>query len=76
MGGDMCIDVAGLVGQITVTGGCCLNGDEMIAHTFDASGILVVFWWLVYTGGQFLLSSWCIRLLHRKVDLSVVVEEL
>ena len=39
MGGDMCIDVAGLVGQITVTGGCCLNGDEMIAHTFDVSGI-------------------------------------
>ena len=39
MGGDMCIDVAGLVGQITVTDGCCLNGDEMIAHTFDASGI-------------------------------------
>ena len=39
LGGDMCIDVAGLVGQITVTGGCCLNGDEIIAHTFDVSGI-------------------------------------
>ena len=39
MGGDMCIDMAGFVGQITVTGGCCLNSDEMIAHTFDASGI-------------------------------------
>ena len=35
----MCIDMAGFVGQITVTGSCCLNGDEMIVHTFDASGI-------------------------------------
>ena len=39
MGGDMCIDVAGLVGKIIVTGSCCLNGDEMIAHTLDVSGI-------------------------------------
>ena len=35
----MCIDVAGFVGQITVTGSCCLKGDEMIAHTLGASGI-------------------------------------
>ena len=35
----MCINVVGLVGQITVTGSCCLNGHEIIAHTFDASGI-------------------------------------
>ena len=39
VGGDICIDMAGFVGQITVTGCCCLNSDEMIAHTFDASGI-------------------------------------
>ena len=39
IGVDMCIDMVGFVGQITVTGGCCLNGDEMIAHTFDASGM-------------------------------------
>ena len=39
MGGDMCINVAGLVGQITVTGGCCLNGDEMMAYMLGASGI-------------------------------------
>ena len=37
--GVLCINVAGFVGQITVTGGCCLKGDEMIAHTFGASGI-------------------------------------
>ena len=36
---DICIDIVGFVGQITVTGGCCLNGDEMIAHTLDASGM-------------------------------------
>ena len=35
----MCINVAGFVGQITVTGGCCLKGDEMIAHTLRASGM-------------------------------------
>ena len=39
MGGDICIDMVGFVGQITVTGGCCLNGDEMITYTFDASGM-------------------------------------
>ena len=37
--GDMCINVAGFVGQITVTGSCCLNGDEMIAYTLGASGM-------------------------------------
>ena len=35
----MCIDVVGFVGQITVTGGCCLKGDEMIAHTLGTSGM-------------------------------------
>ena len=35
----MCVDVAGFVGQIIVTGSCCLKGDEMIAHTFGASGM-------------------------------------
>ena len=38
IGGDMCIDIAGFVGKITVTGSCCLKGDEMIAHTLDVSG--------------------------------------
>ena len=35
----MCIDVAGFAGQITVTGGYCLKGDEMIADTLGARGI-------------------------------------
>ena len=35
----MYIDVAGFVGQITVTGGCCLKGDEIIAHTLGVSGM-------------------------------------
>ena len=39
IGGDMCIDMVGFVGQITVTGGCCLNGNEIIAHTSDVSGM-------------------------------------
>ena len=39
IGGDICIDIAGFVGQITVTGGCSLNGNEMIAHTLDVSGM-------------------------------------
>ena len=39
IGGDICTDMVGLVGQITVTGSCCLNGDEMIVHTLDASGM-------------------------------------
>ena len=38
VGGDICTEMVGFVGQITVTGGCGLNGDEMIAHTLDASG--------------------------------------
>ena len=37
--GDICTDMVGFVGQITVTGGCCLNGDETIAHTLDVSGM-------------------------------------
>ena len=39
IGGDMCTDMVSFVGQITVTGGCCLNGDEIIAHTLDVSGM-------------------------------------
>ena len=39
IGGDMCIDAAGFVRQIIVTGSCCLKGDEMIAHTLGASGM-------------------------------------
>ena len=35
----MCTDMVGFVGQITVTEGCWLNGDEMIAHTLDVSGM-------------------------------------
>ena len=39
IGGDICTDILGFVGQMTVTGACCLNADEMIGHTLDASGI-------------------------------------
>ena len=35
----MFTDMVGFVGQIIVTGSCCLNGHEMIAHTLDVSGM-------------------------------------
>ena len=39
MGGVMWVVAVGFVGQMIVTGGCCLRGDDMITQMFGASGM-------------------------------------